>query len=421
MNKRVINSASILLIGNELLNGDTRDKNAWYLSLKLSELGIKLVQTSVVADDSGQIINELNKLSALSALIFTCGGIGPTSDDLTREAISEFAGVTLEERPEAVEKLKNYAAKHNRPLNKNSFKQALFPQGSEIIPNRAGTADCFLTDYQGAQIITLPGVPSEIEVIFEDQILERIPGFFPNLKKQYQRSLRLFGLSESYVGTEIDKLGLDESISIAYRPSFPELLLVLSSGQAPELENAIEQIKQTIGKEYFHTENKKQSLAMTVFELLKSNSQTIAAAESCSGGMIANSFVSIPGASSVFLGSAVTYSNESKQNILGIDAQTINKHGAVSEILAREMAAGAQRVFKSSYALSITGIAGPDGGTENKPVGTIVIGLASPTAVTAHTYKLSWERERNRVYSVVLAQELLRRKILNLRMEWERK
>lgn len=412
------NSASILLIGNELLSGDTRDKNAWFISLKLNELGVNLRSISVVPDNLEQIINELSRLSNVSPLIFTCGGIGPTSDDMTREAISMLTGQKLEQREECVEKLKNYAKQHKRLLNENSFKQALFPKNSKIIPNIAGTADAFLTDYQDSKIITLPGVPKEVTIIFEDQILNLLPSLYPNLKKRFEINLRLFGLSESFIGTAIDKLNLDNAINIAYRPSFPELLLVLNCEDEDLLKHTAHKIKEHIGNEYFYCEEKKQNLAQTVFKLLKSKSKTISFAESCSGGLLANAFVDIPGASSVFLGSAVTYSNQSKQKILSVSS--LDRYGAVSIEVAREMARGAKKSFNSDYAIAITGIAGPNGGTIEKPAGTTCIAIADDNEVETFEFHFAWDRERNRIYSAYMAIELLRRKLLGLRLAWER-
>jgi nicotinamide-nucleotide amidase len=263
-------------------------------------------------------------------------------------------------------------------------------------------------------------VPNEVTSIFENQVLNLIPKLYPNLKKQFQKSFRLFGLSESHVGTEIDSLELSSEVIVAYRPHFPELLLVFNCENEALLNDAVTKVIQQIGTEYFYSEEKKKNLATTVFELLlKSQSKTVSFAESCSGGLLANAFVDIAGASSVFLGSAVTYSNESKQQIL--EVTSLVEHGAVSEVTASQMAVGAKKVFCSDYALAITGIAGPDGATEQKPVGTICIALVSPEKCEAFSFKFSWERERNRSYSVAIAIELLRRKLLGLPLVWERK
>ncbi len=426
-----IPTASILLIGNELLNGDTRDINANFIALKLSELGISLKNISVVKDDLEDITNELNRLSSFSETIFTSGGIGPTSDDITREAIAKLIGKELEQREEAVIKLENYMKKHNRPLNKNTFRQAMFPISSEIIPNVAGTADAFLTKhkktenketgYENTNIITLPGVPKEVQSIFEKEVEPNITNYFSSFKKLKRKNLRIFGLSESFIGTELDSLNLE--VSVAYRPSFPELLLVLTSdceqNGEEKLEQAKNKITNKIGEEFFYSEVKKERLANAVFKTLKDKELTVSFAESCTGGMLSESIVNQEGASSVFKGSVVSYSNESKINLLDVDS--IESTGAVSEETSKQMAKSVLDKFKSDFAISVTGIAGPDGGSAEKPVGTVFIAIADKNSVEAYKFNFNWGRQRNRIYSTSMAWDLLRRKILGFPMVWDKK
>jgi len=439
-----IPTASILLIGNELLNGDTRDKNANYLALKLSELGVALQGVSIVKDNLEDIVSELDRLSNFSKTIFTSGGIGPTSDDITREAIAMLISLglshknktkgskniekdplchseqyleNLERREESVLKLEDYMKKHNRPLNKNSYKQALFPKGSIIIPNIAGTADAFLTKYNNSNIITLPGVPREVESIFEKEIEPNITSYFSSLRKSKQKNLRIFGLSESLIGTEIDSLKLD--VSIAYRPSFPELLLVLSSENEEKLESANSKIINKIGEEFFYSREKKQRLPSAVFNLLDQNNLSLSFAESCTGGLLSESIVSIAGASRVFKGAIISYSNESKEQLLEVDS--IKSSGAVSEQTAKQMAKAARDKFNTDYALSVTGIAGPNGGSKEKPVGTVYIAIANKEGQQAYRFQFNWGRQKNRIYSTSMAWDLLRRNILGLAMTWEKK
>ncbi len=423
--------ASILLIGNELLNGDTRDKNAHYLTLKLSELGITLKNVSIVKDKLEDIVSELERLSLFSETIFTSGGIGSTSDDITREAVASLVSLSLskknkgkknseyclERRQESVIKLEEYMKKHNRPLNENTYRQAMFPKGSIIIPNVAGTADAFLTKYNSSNIITLPGVPKEVESIFEKEIEPNISQYFSNLKKLKQINLRIFGLSESFIGTELDSLNLD--VSIAYRPNFPELLLVLSSEDEKKLESASNKIINKIGQEFFYSKVKKQRLPSAVFNLLDEKNLSLSFAESCTGGLLSESIVSIAGASKVFKGAIISYSNESKIKLLDVDS--IESFGAVSEQTAKQMAKTARDKFNTDYALSVTGIAGPDGGSKEKPVGTVYIAIANKEEEQCFKFQFNWARKRNRIYSTSMAWDLLRRKILGLPMTWEKK
>ena len=423
--------ASILLIGNELLNGDTRDKNAHYLTLKLSELGITLKNVSIVKDKLEDIVSELERLSLFSETIFTSGGIGSTSDDITREAVASLVSLSLskknkgkknseyclERRQESVIKLEEYMKKHNRPLNENTYRQAMFPKGSIIIPNVAGTADAFLTKYNSSNIITLPGVPKEVESIFEKEIEPNISQYFSNLKKLKQINLRIFGLSESFIGTELDSLNLD--VSIAYRPNFPELLLVLSSEDEKKLESASNKIINKIGQEFFYSKVKKQRLPSAVFNLLDEKNLSLSFAESCTGGLLSESIVSIAGASKVFKGAIISYSNESKIKLLDVDS--IESFGAVSEQTAKQMAKTARDKFNTDYALSVTGIAGPDGGSKEKPVGTVYIAIANKEEEQCFKFQFNWARKRNRIYSTSMAWDLLRRKILGLPMTWEKR
>lgn len=427
---------SILAIGNELLKGDIADKNAAYLARELRSMGLELHSISMCIDDHDEIQNELQRLAKKSALIITSGGLGPTSDDITRDAVAACLKVGLVQDDASRQRLNRYYGKRNRPVTENAVRQVFFPEGARILENQFGTADSFLSFYEtlSCWVLALPGVPGEVRGIFETQFKPIVSDIFPSFEVLLDRKVKLFGLSESFVGSEISKLKLPQGVEIAYRPSFPELMLVLScskgvpfENQADLLEQSVSIISQSIGVEYFYSLDGQPSLTEVVADLLKEKNLSISAAESCSGGLFAHQFVSLPGSSIYFKGSVVSYSNEAKAALLSVQVKTLETRGAVSKECADEMARGALAAFSSDYAVSITGIAGPDGGTDEKPVGRVYIAVASKNQdnkvdVFSDEYDLNtWSRNYVRTYSVIMAIELLRRTILKLPTTWERK
>jgi nicotinamide-nucleotide amidase len=427
---------SILAIGNELLKGDIADKNAAFLAKELRAIGLKLVSISMCNDNLDIIKQELERLSNQSEMIFTSGGLGPTSDDMTKEAISSWMGVELVEDEQSRQRLEQYYQQRARPVTENALSQVVFPKGAQILENLYGTADSFisLNKQKNCWLIALPGVPSEVRGIFESKCKALLTELFPQRQVLQDRRLRLFGLSESYVGSLLNSIDLPRGVELAYRPSFPELMLVISStSEAAEsqqfdlLNQSANLIVDTVGAEYFYCLDGQESLTQTVASLLAARNLSISAAESCSGGQFAHSFVSLPGSSEYFKGAIVSYSNEAKQSLLGVSKKTIETYGAVSKDCAEEMALGALRAFSSDYSIAITGIAGPEGGSEEKPVGRVHIAVASknkdnvPKVFSCQFDMTTWSRNYLRTYTVILATDLLRRTILNLPTTWERK
>ncbi|MCB0325894.1 MAG: CinA family nicotinamide mononucleotide deamidase-related protein, partial [Bdellovibrionales bacterium] len=370
---------SIISVGAELLNGDVLDTNSTFLARELTYAGAKVRRVTEVDDTLEEIRDELVREGTRSNIIITTGGLGPTSDDKTREAIAQTVGVPLEERSESLERLVAYLERRGRALNETNRRQARFPQGATILPNGYGTADAFITDYGATAIISLPGPPKELEPLFREAVLPWLIRRFPGIVRAPRRYLRCFGLSEAHVGAQLEQAGLPAAIDIAYRPQFPEILLsffVTDGGiplaeQEQLLEEAEHRAREVLGEAHIISSDPEERLPEAVAKLLKSKQVTLAAAESCSGGLFAHRLVSLAGSSEFFLASLVTYSNEAKEVFAGVKPSLIEHYGAVSEQTAIAMARGARFRIGADLAISITGIAGPDGGSDEKPVGTV--------------------------------------------------
>lgn len=427
-------SVSIVAIGSELLSGAVVDTNSSFLAQSLLEHGFRVARISVVDDVISQIEEELQAACESTSLVICTGGLGPTTDDLTREAIARVAGVPLELNEASLERLEQFALRRKRPLSENNKQQVCFPQGAVVLENTLGTADAFVAKIKSGKkrqtpVIALPGVPRELKNLLTEKVIPYLQEEFGESAALLSQCLKCYGLSESYVGSVVEKMTLPEGVSVAYRPSFPELQLsftfVADELSQPEVQKRLEEasrlVKKAIGAEYVFSEDPKHTLASAVSDLLREKRLTLSVAESCTGGMIANQVVSTPGASEFFLASVVTYSNQSKEVLLGVKPKILEQFGAVSEEVAIEMAWGAKHRLGANIAVSITGIAGPDGGTPEKPVGTVWVALVSEKTKKAFCYHIPWDRDFIRKYSSALALDLVRREVLGYPLIWERK
>lgn len=407
----------IIAIGNELLRGDIVDTNSAWLATALNHIGFSLGSASLCSDNIDEIAKELEQASSKNDLILTTGGLGPTADDLTRDAVASFLGVELKKSDESLARLEANAKSRGRKLHASGHRQAYFPEGAEVFINTIGTADAFLVKKEKSVVASLPGVPKEMKLFFERDLKPWLINYYPDVHKVYAQHLRVFGLSESYLGTVVEGCDLDENVDISYRASFPEIKISFFSANQEATELAHRRVKEAIGDEFIFTESENEHLSETLFKLLKG--KTLSLAESCSGGKIADRIVSTPGASEVLLASIVSYSNDAKEKFLGVRSETLKHYGAVSAEVAKEMAEGIRERTGSDYAISVTGIAGPEGGSEDKPVGSVWIGLASKGKTEAHYFCYKNERNAFRVYVATLALDLLRRLILDYPRTWE--
>jgi len=426
-------SVILLAIGNELSSGKICDTNSSFLAKGLRSLGFETLGIEIIPDKLSDIESALRRSAQRAELLLTTGGLGPTSDDLTREAVSRTLGKLLEEDARAKAKLEALFNERKRPLHENNYRQVQFPSGAEILTNRLGTADAFVSFFSLGQktipIVSLPGVPKELEIIFAETLSPWLQKYFSErLEEVSELSFRCFGCSESFLGRQIESAQLGELFEVAYRPMFPEVLISLlhlgtgdSEKKMAELEQAAKQARAAIGEEYVIAEGPDETLPKVVAKLLSERGLTLSAAESCSGGLVADAFVSIPSASKFFLSSLVTYSNDAKSTFLGVRPGVLERFGAVSAECALEMARGARYRAGANVGVSISGIAGPDGGSAEKPVGTFFIGLATAGFEQAWEFFYPHERNMFRKYSSYLALDVIRRHLLGFLISIQRK
>jgi nicotinamide-nucleotide amidase len=396
----------VLAIGDELLDGRVADTNTLRLAEALASIGLRVAQRSTVVDDIEVIATEARAIAERGAkLCVVSGGLGPTSDDVTAAAFARLAGVELHRDEEQVRVIEEKLSFRGRELTANQSKQADRPAGSELIRNDCGTAPGFAIDCFGCRFVAMPGVPREYDAMVELAVLAPLRVGRSALPK---RSLRCFGIPEAEVDARLDPLREAwPDIRLGFRAHFPEIHVTLKGSEA-ELELAFPEAQRALGREVFTTED--ESHAEAVLRELRSHSLTLAVAESCTGGLVGDLITNVSGASDVFWGGIMSYSNDAKTRLLGIPWKLIDERGAVSEQVVEAMVAGVLERSGAGAAVAISGIAGPTGGTPDKPVGTVCVcaGLASGPLKT-RTLRFPFERRRNKVISAHSALELLRR------------
>ena len=411
-----IKSAEILCVGTELLLGDIVNTNAAYLSRRLAELGIPVFHQSVVGDNPKRLSDELSAAFGRADLVIMTGGLGPTCDDLTKETVSELFGLPLVLDVEALDSIKSYFKKTGREMTKNNEKQSLVPRDCIVFHNDFGTAPgmavegCVGSALEGKAAILLPGPPREMTAMFEKSAL-------PYLKSRsgstlVSRNVHIFGMGESAAETILrDIIDDGNNPTVAPYAKAGEVRMRVTARAATRDEAVamcdatIERIKATeVGKYVYGVDV--DSIENAVLIKLRSEGKTLAAAESCTGGYIAKRITDISGASDVFLGSAITYANSTKMALLGVSAESLEKYGAVSEQVAREMAEGARRALGADVAISTTGIAGPTGGSEEKPVGTVFVAIADESGTRVKRLALSSQRDRDYIRTVAATNAL---------------
>lgn len=415
-------SAEILCVGTELLLGEILNSNAQYLAQQLAELGIPHYYQTVVGDNPMRLQKALAIACERSQLLIFTGGLGPTPDDLTTEAIASFFEAPLIERADLLEDIARKFAQRGRQTTDNNRKQALIPQGAEVLPNPSGTAPGMIWQPRpGIVLMTFPGVPSEMKIMWRETAV-------PWLRRQgwgkeiiYSRTLRFWGIGESALAEKVAPFFELQNPTVAPYAGRGEVRLRVSTkaATAVEAEALIEpvaqQLQQIAGADYYGSDE--DTLASVVGRLLTAQQATLAVAESCTGGGLGSLITSVSGSSRYFRGGVIAYDNAVKATLLGVDPDAIAQHGAVSDVVAQQMAAGAQQRLQTTWALSITGVAGPEGGTAAKPVGLVYVGLAAPdgtTASTAFQFGSRRDREMVRWLSACGALDLLRRRLMSL-------
>lgn len=410
-------TAEILAVGTELLMGQIANTNAQYISQRLAELGICVYFHSVVGDNPARLEETLKRALDRSDIVITTGGLGPTKDDLTKEVIAKTMNRELVFHEEVLEKVRDFFMRKHRIMVKNNEKQAYLPDNCLMIPNLNGTAPGCIIEEGKKVIIMLPGPPKEMQPMFCDTV-------FPYLKQKKElvlvsKMLKIFGIGESEMESRlIDLIDKQDNPTIAPYVSQGEITVRVTARCANKeealqlLNPVVNEIKDRLGSLVYAEEG--ESLEQVVFNLLKEKQLVMATAESCTGGLLAGKITSLPGASEIFEQGYITYANKAKIDDLGVLEETINKFGAVSNETALEMVNGLKKKTKASVCVSITGIAGPDGGTPEKPVGLVYIGLSVLDKVVCKSFELMGDRERIRHDACMRALDMIRRLILGL-------
>ncbi len=422
--------------GSELMLGRVLNTHQQWLCRRLADLGHVVTRQVAIADTGVEIQNAVREALGRADLVITTGGLGPTSDDLTRELIAELLGKKLVANPDVRAHIENYFAKRNRPRPAQTSVETFVPEGAEVFLNQFGTAPGLAVRLgdggwrlaSGAMVgnlspspiphppspkwlIMLPGPPRELRPMFDAQIV-------PLLQREFAgaifvcRTLRSTGLGESRVQESVEA-GLQplvaRGLEVGYcaRPGAVDVRLTAHGAEAEKIVGEGEaSVRRNLGAHIFGADD--DELENVIVRLLAARKKTLSLAESCTGGNLAHRLTNVPGASAVFLGGVVSYANEVKEKLVGVRAETLRQHGAVSEAVAREMAAGAREKFGADFALAVTGIAGPDGGTAEKPVGTVFIALAAAGGVEVKKFFNPWDRATFKDVTTTQALELLR-------------
>ncbi len=395
--------------GEELLAGQAVDTNAPWISGELQGLGLRPGRVTVVGDELASIRRVLEESAQRAAVVVCTGGLGPTSDDLTRDAAAAAFGVPLEQSPEALAQIEQRYRTRSRPMPPTNRVQALLPRGAELLENRMGTAPGFVWDTGSCLLFFLPGVPFEMRPMLVEHILPRLRGRFA-LAPRKTVLLRCVSLAESLAGERM--AGFERpGVTVGYRASFPEVQVKLHVEAGLDAAALTEEARERLGSQHVFGVGT-GPLASVVGGLLRARGETVATAESCTAGRIAADLTEEAGASDYFRGGIVAYANSAKVEVCGVHAALIEQHGAVSEAVARALAEGVRARLGSDWGLAVTGIAGPGGGTAEKPVGTLHLACAGPSGTEHSCVRLPYDRLRNLSVSVALALDLLRQALL---------
>lgn len=417
----ITQSAEVISVGTELLLGEILNTNAQYLAQQLAQLGIPHYYQTVVGDNPLRIQKAVAIACERSRLLIFTGGLGPTPDDLTTETLADFFGVRLVEHPEILEDIAQKYARRGRSMTPSNYKQALLPQGAEVLYNPTGSAPGMIWQPRpGLTILTFPGVPSEMHEMWQQTAVPYLRSQGWGQEMIHSRVLRFWGIAESALAEKVSPLLELENPTVAPYAGKGEVRLrisakAVSETAALELITPIEQqLRQLAGIDCYGADD--DSLAVVVGNYLKERHQTLAVAESCTGGGLGHLITTVSGSSAYFRGGVISYDNQVKVDLLGASPEDLAQHGAVSEVVACQMAIGVRQRLQSTWGLSITGIAGPDGGTEAKPVGLVYIGVAGPTNQDVESFCFHYGAFRGRDFirwlSACTALDLLRRKLL---------
>ena len=409
-------TVELICVGTELLLGNIVNTNAAFISEKCAMLGLSMFYQSVVGDNERRLEELLKTAQKRSDVIILCGGLGPTQDDLTKETAAKVMGRSLVEDTRARKEIEEFMAKRSRNVTENNWKQALVPKDSKVLYNPNGTAPGIIMEEGEQRIILLPGPPNELIPMFEEQVYPYLHAIQP--ETICSKMVKLCGIGESSAETKIlDLIEGQTNPTVAPYAKTGEVHLRLTAKAASEAEAyqrivpVEEELKARFGN-LIYTDDPTVTLEMAVYELLKAHNLTVTTAESCTGGLLAGRLINVPGISTYLKEGYVTYSNEAKEKLLGVPAEILRQYGAVSSQTAEAMAEGAVKAAGADIGIAVTGIAGPDGGTEDKPVGLVYMSCYCRGKLYTEKNQYTGSRSKIREYSVASALTLLRRAIL---------
>lgn len=411
-------NATLITIGDELLIGQVVDTNSCFIAKRLGDCGIRVIERTSIGDDAETIITTLNRVLQQSEIVIITGGLGPTKDDLTKHTLARYFNSKLVRDQQTYDFVEQMLSHRGIEFNELNQAQALVPECCTVLPNRNGTAPGMWFDTTDNKvIISLPGVPFEMEALIVEEVIPRLVNRF-TLKSIIHKTIITFGMAESVLAATIAEWedALPSELHLAYLPNPKAIRLRLSCYDIEHdkgvrmIDKAFGELEQIIPNYILGYEG--ASVAEEVAKILRKKGATLAIAESCTGGKIAETFTSMAGASEYFKCGVVAYANEVKQAILGVDANTLEQYGAVSQQVAEQMAQGVRRVGECDYAIATTGIAGPTGGSPEKPVGTVWIAIATPTEVISRKMTYGKIRTQNIERAATTAINLLRLALL---------
>ncbi len=412
-------TVELISVGTEILLGNIVNTNAAYLAEKCAALGLSCYHQSVVGDNEERLYDTIRLAFSRADIVILSGGLGPTKDDLTKEVTAKVFGRELYEDAHTKERIEGYFRQmRSGKVTENNWKQALTPEGATVVDNHNGTAPGLIIEGDGKTAILLPGPPGELRPMFEESIIPYLNRLTP--EGIYSRMVKLCGIGESKAETEIlDLMEAQSNPTLAPYAKTGEVHLRVTAKAKNEEEAQklmtpmLEELHRRFGT-LIYTEEEDVTLEQAVVELLREKSFALTTAESCTGGRLAGRIMNVPGASEVYEEGYITYSDQAKKKLLGVSGETLETYGAVSPQTAKEMASGAAKASGADVALSVTGIAGPGGGTEEKPVGLVYIGCHSRKRTRVEEFRFTGNRDKNRDYAVVRALTLLREELLEI-------
>ena len=409
--------AKLISIGDELLIGQVVNTNAAWLGNMLTTNGIEVISTLAIGDGEQDIVDALDACSDVEIIVMT-GGLGPTADDITKPTLCKYFDTELEFCQDAYDNVMSIFKKRGYQMTERNRGQAFIPKSCTYIPNRYGTAPCMWFEKGKSVFISMPGVPFEMKNVFEQEILPKLLTHF-KVTPYINKIVMTTGIGESFLADKIKDWedALPEFLSLAYLPQYGIVRLRLE-GRHPDreflqqtIDNEIDKLVKLIGEHIFGYDDK--PIAEAVLDKLKAAGMTLASAESCTGGTIAKMITAIPGSSEVFKGTVVSYATEVKEEVLGVNHEDVERYTVVSQQVAEQMAVGVKALLKTDYAVATTGVAGPGGGTEENPVGTVWIAVAGPKGVISKRYNFGNDRGNNIERAAITALEMVRRSVIS--------